>query len=129
MTFKNKSLRPSEHDEQCVVFDWVRMMANKDERYKLIYAVPNGGSRHAGEAARMKRAGVKAGVSDIAIDVPSSGYHGMKIEMKVKGNHVTACQDDYMNLAKKFGYKTVVCWSADEAIDEIKSYFAGSQEC
>lgn len=119
----NKSGKPSEHDEQCAVFDWVRVKANHDERYRQIYAVPNGGSRHPAEAARMKRAGVKAGVSDICVDIPAGSYHGLKIEMKVKGNHLTPLQSKYLELAAKYGYKTAVCYSASEAISILQEYF------
>lgn len=122
-----RKINPSEHDEQCAVFDWVRAKAAHDERYKMVYAVPNGGSRHPAEAARMKRAGIKAGVSDIAVDIPSGPYHGLKIEMKVTGNRVTPVQADYLRLAAKYGYKTAVCWNADEAIKEIEGYIGGGK--
>ena len=37
---------------------------------RLIFAVPNGGSRHVREAANLKRQGVKPGVSDVIVLIP-----------------------------------------------------------
>lgn len=119
---RKKPRRSDEHDEQCAVFKWVRLRANTDERFKMIYAVPNGGARFKAEANRLKAAGVKAGVADIAVDVPAGGYHGLKIEMKIHGNKVTPKQEEYLNLAAKLGYKTAVCWNSGEAIDTIENY-------
>lgn len=37
---------------------------------RLLFAVPNGGSRHKIEAANMKRQGVKRGVADVILQIP-----------------------------------------------------------
>ena len=41
---------------------------------RLLFAVPNGGSRHKIEAANMKRQGVKRGVADVILQIPKKGY-------------------------------------------------------
>ncbi|WP_289227286.1 VRR-NUC domain-containing protein, partial [Parabacteroides goldsteinii] len=40
---------------------------------RLLFAVPNGGSRHKIEAANMKRQGVKRGVADVILQIPKKG--------------------------------------------------------
>lgn len=40
---------------------------------KLLFAVPNGGSRHIREAANLKRQGVTSGVSDVILLIPKKG--------------------------------------------------------
>lgn len=49
---------------------------------KLIFAVPNGGSRHIREAANLKRQGVKPGVSDVIVLIPKKGFASLCIEFK-----------------------------------------------
>lgn len=49
---------------------------------KLLFAVPNGGSRNVIEAANLKRQGVRAGVSDLIFLYPSFRYSFLCIEFK-----------------------------------------------
>ena len=114
-----------EHAEQVAFFDWVRVKSNQDDRYKMIYAVPNGGGRHPAEAYRLKQAGVKAGVPDIAVDVPSKGFHGLKIEMKYGRNKPSEAQSKFLTNAQNLGYATAVCYSAGEAIKVLEEYLNG----
>lgn len=101
----------------------------------MIYAVPNGSARNIVTATNLKREGVKAGVPDIAVDVACGNYHGLKIEMKVKKiiqlktkktvkyGKLTEKQEEYKKLLEKFNYKFVVCYSSQEAIEELENYF------
>ena len=53
---------------------------------QLLFAVPNGGSRHKIEAINLKKQGVRAGVSDIIFLYPSFRFSFLCIEFKsVKG--------------------------------------------
>lgn len=53
---------------------------------KLLFAVPNGGSRHKIEAINLKKQGVRSGVSDLIFLYPSFRYDFLCIEFKtVKG--------------------------------------------
>ena len=90
-----------------------------------MFAVPNGGSRNKIEAANLKRQGVKAGVPDIFLPLPRNGFHGLFIEMKTKGNKCSEAQNGYIAEMALQGYKVAVCYGADEAINEIKSYLGG----
>lgn len=49
----------------------------------MLFAVPNGGSRNAVEARILKAEGVVAGVADLILLVPRSGYGSLCIEMKI----------------------------------------------
>lgn len=124
-----------EHLQQVIFFKYVRAKALTDERYKMIYAVPNGDKRHIAVAKRLKDEGLTSGIPDISVDVACNGYHGLKIEMKSKKGvihkgkvttrkgRLTETQKEYKPLFEKHGYKYVVCYSADEAIKELKNYF------
>ena len=99
----------SEATEQEIVINWC-------------YHVPNGGSRNQLEAANLKRQGVKAGVPDLNLPVALNGFHGLYIEMKFGKNKTTEKQKWWLEQLQKQGYKTAVCYGADEAIDTIKEY-------
>lgn len=44
--------------------------------------IPNGGYHHPREAKKLKKMGVKAGVSDLLLAYPNDYYHGLWIELK-----------------------------------------------
>ena len=54
----------------------------------VIFAIPNGGQRSAITGALLKKTGTLAGVADLFLMTPTPEhyYHGLFIEMKVKGN-------------------------------------------
>lgn len=68
--------------EQEALFRWADFAAGTMPELKLLYHIPNGGSRNKAEAANLKRQGVKAGVPDLFLPVPRGGYHGLYIELK-----------------------------------------------
>ena len=73
-------------------------------------------------ASMMKAQGMKAGVPDVCILEPKKGYHGLFIELKVKGNRPTDKQLEWIKRLSERGYATAVCWSADDAIKVIEEY-------
>lgn len=118
--------------ESC--FTWFKLQYPKME--KMFYAIPNGGSRakkevknKAGktvyvsiEGKRMKAEGVKAGVADAFLGVARKGFHGMYIEFKWGRNTTSAEQKAFLEIAKTFGYHTVVVYSFDQFVAEIEKY-------
>jgi hypothetical protein len=115
-------MKHSEDAEQALLFEW----ASYHPSLRWLFAVPNGGRRDALEARRLKKQGVKSGVSDIFLPIAKGEYHGMFIEMKrrrVDGpSQVSASQRDFQIVMAGSGYKAVVCFGADEAIKEITNY-------
>jgi hypothetical protein len=114
----------SEHHEQCRFFNYVNYLSSLDQDVvELIYAVPNGGSRNPQEAIRLKAEGVRSGIPDVNIDIPSPEYHGMRIEFKRKVGGVTSpAQKRKHRLLRQAGYHVVTCYSAEEAITELENY-------
>ena len=111
-----------EEHEQIAVFQWAALQQCMMPDLKWLYHVPNGGKRDAATAARLKAAGVKPGVPDIALDVPRGRHHGLRIELKYGKNKPTPNQQEWLDHLNASGYRAVVCYGADEAIDEIKNY-------
>lgn len=86
MKIKTESVRES--DEQIRIFDY----AQYNHKLRWLFAIPNGGSRDIREAVRLKRQGVKAGVSDMFLPIPNSMYHGLFIELKVGKTKQVRCK-------------------------------------
>lgn len=89
---------------------------------KLLFAVPNGGSRHKIEAANMKRQGVKAGVADVILQIPKKGFASLCLEFKTKTGRQSKEQREYQKQVEMAGSKYVVVRSVEEAIGEMRMY-------
>lgn len=112
----------SEENEQEKVIQWSENKASVWPQLKLLYHVPNGGSRNRVEAAKLKRMGVKAGVPDLVLPIPMGGYAGLYIEMKVGSNKPTKRQQEWIECLKMYGHRVQTCYCANEAIETIENY-------
>jgi hypothetical protein len=90
----------------------------------LLFAVPNGGARNKREAAIMKGEGVTAGVADVILLYPSSGFHSLCIEFKTEKGKQQPSQKKWQELIETYGYKYVICRSFDDFRNTIKQYLA-----
>lgn len=105
----------SEDLEQINFVNWFRYQFPK----VLIIHIPNGGKRHAGEAAKLKRMGVVAGVPDLFIP-----EWRLWVEMKrVKGGKLSENQKNIIPELERIGYTVVVCNGFEDAklaIEELR---------
>ena len=109
---------PKEHNEQVIVIKYC------DLKKIPIFAIPNGSNKSRTAQRNFKAEGLRAGVPDLFIPVPSIKYHGLFIEMKrVKGSVTSKEQKEWIALLNKQGYKAVICKGAAVAISEIENYF------
>ena len=108
--------------EQEKLFRWAAYMESRFPALGLLHHIPNGGSRNRLEAANLKRQGVKAGVPDVCLPVPSSGRHGLYIEMKYGKNKPTEKQRAWLTALKNQGYAVAVCYSWEQAQTVICKY-------
>ena len=111
--------------QQQTLFEWAALMEAMIPELRLMYHIPNGGSRNEREAANLKRQGVKAGVPDVCLPVARGNSHGLYIEMKAAKNKPTEKQRQWLEALNKQGYSTAVCYSWEEATVLIKSYLKG----
>lgn len=116
--------RPTEYEEQCMFFDYVRIKANNDHRYKMVSSSQNGASLRGGAAAYygLLKAGFSNGFPDISCLVPVGKHHGLFIEMKRKPNTPSKDQRDWLDRLNNLGYLAVVAWSAEDAIRILDAY-------
>ncbi len=126
---KPRSKKSGEAVTQEHLLLWMKASADPAirEMSQLIYAVPNGGSRHALEAANMKRQGVRAGVSDLVVPVARGGYFGLYLEMKAarpSNAPLQKNQQDWLLAVEKNGYCAALACGLDEAKHVISAYAA-----
>lgn len=112
-------LKP-EQIEQIIVFDWIRH--HKLDDYAFHIANERKASPQAG--ALLKRMGVKSGVSDIFIAIPSNGFHGLWLELKAGKNRPTESQIKFLEDMRSKGYEALWCTGADKAKQIITDYLS-----
>lgn len=115
----------TEHSEQVALFEWADLMvrSGKYPELKWMFAVPNGGHRYMTVAKKLKAEGVKAGVPDVLLPVGSiNGHLGLAIEMKFSKNKTTENQDKWLFGLQELGWKTAVCYSFEQATEQIEGY-------
>ena len=139
-----------EHSEQVELFKWAAKVAylgfelaeveksppNSFRKpvleLKLMFAIPNGGSRGDSALSRqirgnqLKAEGVRSGVPDIFLPLGKRGYNGLFIELKRadKGNsRVSENQDDFIPRLREQGFCAEGCYGAERAKELIKWYF------
>ena len=104
------------------------MMSAAHPALRLMYAIPNGGSRRPMEAMYLKASGVRKGVPDICLPVGRGGYHALYIELKrVKGGRLSPDQRQMLADLNAEGNFAVVCRGAEDAKKLILAYLHGEQ--
>jgi len=115
-----------EGEEQSVLIEEFR--ARYPVLGHLLIHIPNGGSRkNAFEGYRLKRQGVRAGVSDLLLPVARGGYFGLWIEFKAAPPNdavVSPSQKEWVELMAEQGYQAAICLGVDEAMKVLSGYLA-----
>ena len=70
----------------------------------------------------MKKQGVKPGVSDLFLPWNNGQHCGLFIEMKRQGGRISEKQSEFISDMNKSGYKAVVCYGAEQAINALQKY-------
>lgn len=113
---------PTEAQEQAALVEWCDLM-----RIPVVH-IPNEGKRTLANGRELARMGLRRGFPDLFIAAARNGFHGLFIELKrIKGGRVTEPQQKWIDFLNKHGYHAVICYGADEAIKEIRSYYGMSR--
>ena len=113
-----------EDSELIKFFDWVRLNEKFDPRFETIYHIANERriSQHHGKILKQK--GVKAGIPDVHVPIPSGMYPGLFLEFKVAPNNLSVEQKRVIKGLLRVGYLCLVVWSAEEAISVVTEYLS-----
>lgn len=112
----------SEYTEQVALFEWAAWLEPRYPALRLMHHIPNGDKRDAITGARLKRAGVKAGVPDICLPVASGAHHGLYIELKAGRNTISDHQEQWIDALRAQGYFVDICWGWQSAAKVIAEY-------
>ena len=93
---------------------------------KLLFAVPNGGSRNKLEAVNLKKQGVRAGVSDLIFLYATTQYPFLGLEFKAKKGVQSSEQKEFQKSVESVGGLYVLIRSFDEFQKIIVSYMTNS---
>jgi len=110
----------TEDDEQAALIQWFD--TQYPELKGRLYAIPNGGKRHITTAVRLKRTGSRKGIPDLCLPVPSLDFHGLYIELKIKGGRLTTEQADWLHFLGEQGYMAMMCVGFESAKNTINEY-------
>lgn len=121
-----------ESAHQAQVVEWSRWAFKANPvRYPhldMLHCSLNGVKLSGTQAKIAKGQGMLSGVPDLFLPVPKNGFHGLFIEMKGEKGRVTENQHWFLTNADSLGYKTVICYSAKEAISAIQAYYTEQQK-
>lgn len=118
---KKRTISHEEADIQSEFFNRVKLFFPQIPD-KLLFAVPNGGSRNKLEAINLKHQGVKSGVADVILLIPKGGFASLCLEFKTKTGKQSPEQKEFQKQAENCGSKYVIVRSVKEAIEEMKIY-------
>ena len=96
-----------EHQIQCAIVEYLRIL------HFLVFAVPNGGSRHPAEAANLKREGVLAGTADLILVLQSKVVF---IEIKTEKGFQSDSQEKFQKDIESLHHEYLIWRSLDDAI-------------
>lgn len=100
---------------------------------RLLFAVPNGGARNVVTGSILKAEGVRAGMPDLLLAMPSTTHarlrprHGLFIELKTWCGRVSPVQRQMLQLLRDAGYEAVVAHGFDQAQRAITQYMQGKE--
>ena len=109
-----------EHELQKAFFEWLHLtypLINK-----VTFAVPNGVRCSQMQAMKLKAEGLKAGMPDVMMAKPNDTYSGLFIEFKIKPNKPSEIQTEKMLNLTENGYKCVLVYDIDDAMNVVKEY-------
>ena len=106
----------SEHALQVQVLDYIERERASPDIYA--FAIPNAGMRSLRTGARMKREGLRAGISDICVILPLGRVAWL--EMKSLKGRQSIEQKGFEARCKRLGHAYAVAKTLDEAVMFLK---------
>lgn len=113
----------TEQQEQIALIKWTQQPAIRQAypELKFLFHVPNERADKV-QASILKKMGVKPGVPDLLLPVPSGQHHGLFIEMKKVGGRASDDQLWWLEHLKANGYACAVCYGWQQATEVLLWY-------
>jgi hypothetical protein len=120
-------MKHEEDQHQQYLFSWfnIKYLHLKG----MMFHIPNGQNVGMRAGARLKRAGLTAGIPDILLSIPTQDakgewIHGMYIEMKSANGRNSPAQCKMQAMLKAVGYRVEVCKNWHDARTVIDDYLS-----
>jgi len=122
---KTRSKKYTEDDLQRAVAKY--LLLQYPQHTDMWCHTPNGMKTSRSQANKHKSFGMRAGVPDILIFVPSKQFNGLAVELKIqyasgKKNQTSAAQKKWLKNLSLCGWRVKVCYNFDDAKNLIDSY-------
>lgn len=124
-----------EDDEQEALFIWARKWEGRIPVLRLLHMIPNGartpssynqaGKRTSKEGAKLVRMGLKRGVPDVSLPVPTGIFHGCYVELKRRIQSKSTTSDEqktWIADLRANGYRAEIVYGWEQARDVILDY-------
>lgn len=121
---KRSSTLGPEAKLQTVFMHWLSLQY--PEVFEVTHSIPNSGLRTKAEGARQVAMGLKAGMPDINMPVPTAKFPGMFIELKWGDNKPNEKQIAMLKRLRALGYRCEVCYTLEELMHVTKDYLKDS---
>lgn len=113
----------TEQQHQIYVIQWSQQptIREKHPELAMLFHIANERSDKV-QASILKKMGVKKGVPDLCLPVPSGKYHGLFIEMKTDTGRASAEQLWWISHLEANGYAAAVCYGWNRAVEVLEWY-------
>ena len=108
---------PPENETHCMIADLLRLAIKPGW---IWWHTPNGELRNKAAAGRLKRMGVKPGVSDFLLLSPSGDFFAL--ELKREGKSPTSDQHDFLAAVFDAGHRSDWVDTFDDAVDVLRRW-------
>lgn len=116
----------SESAMQSALFEFYAIASNRIPVLEFAFHVPNGEKRDKSTAKRLKSLGVKSGVPDVLLPVPSvinnEQFCGLAIELKFGRNRLSQNQMRWLDTLEQHGWYCIVAYDWIQAAQETLIY-------
>lgn len=121
----SKKRATPEEDLQRACIEIANALERRRPLLKYLFHPANGGKRPKGEAGKMRAMGVKSGVPDLLLPMPSpSGqWPGMALELKGPDGRPSLDQEDWLETFVRGGWLTGLVWSVEDFQDYLDIFF------
>ena len=118
---------PLERVEQDALVEWLSYHPVLKDYY---FKTNNEGKRTSLQGCRLKKMGLRPGVSDLFIYYPTKTYHGLFLEIKrnrpyslsEKRSNSWLAQDRFLEIVQGIGYFGAFCYGWEEGVKVIEEY-------
>lgn len=122
-----KARIPLEWEEQAALVEWLSLNATTKGNF---FSIPNEGGRSYATAARLRRQGMRSGVSDLFLAIPTKHHHGCFLELKQGRTYSDSerrtkswlAQEQFMLHVRSLGYAADFVFGCEDAIRFITLY-------